>query len=123
MDEPESRSTGLLARGQAFADHADMAGIQSLDTLKAELRALLPELRQRWPISYLGVFGSWVRDEQRPGSDLDLLVDFDGPLPGWGEVELELELERRLGLKVDLVLRSQLKPFIGAQILREVQAL
>ncbi len=75
------------------------------------------------PIGYLGVFGPWVRGEQRPGSDLDLLVDFDGPLSGWGEIELELELERRLGLKVDLVLRSQLKPFIGAQILREVQAL
>jgi predicted nucleotidyltransferase len=99
-----------------------MAEIRSLDALKAELRALLPELRRRWPISYLGVFGSWVRDEQRPGSDLDLLVDFDGPLSGWGEIDLELELEQRLGLKVDLVPRPRLKPFIGARILREVQA-
>ncbi len=106
-----------------MVDHDAMAQIGSLEALKAELRALLPGLRQRWPISYLGVFGSWVRGEQRAGSDLDLLVDFDGPLSGSGEIELELELERRLGLEVDLVPRRQLKPFIGAQILREVQAL
>lgn len=95
---------------------------RTLDELKAELRALLPELRRRWPISYLGVFGSWVRGEQCQGSDVDLLVDFDGPLPGWGEIDLELELEDRLGLNVDLVTRKYLKPYIGARILREVQA-
>ena len=95
----------------------------TLDEIKAELRALLPELRRRWPISYLGVFGSWVRGEQRPDSDLDLLVDFDGPLPGWGEIDLEIELSDRLGHKVDLVPRRQLKPFIGARIRREVEPL
>jgi uncharacterized protein len=98
-----------------------MAEPQTLDDLKAELRAMLPELRSRWPISYLGVFGSWVRGEQHEGSDLDLLVDFDGPLPGWGEIDLELELEDRLGVEVDLVPRKYLKPYIGAHILREVQ--
>ena len=35
---------------------------------------MLPELRQRYPIASLGLFGSWVRGEQRPDSDLDLLV-------------------------------------------------
>jgi predicted nucleotidyltransferase len=100
-----------------------MSAPTTLDEIKAELRALLPELRRRWPISYLGVFGSWVRGEQRPDSDLDLLVDFDGPLPGWGEIDLELELSERLGRQVDLVPRRQLKPFIGARIRREVEPL
>ena len=93
----------------------------TLADARAQLRAMLPELRQRWPISYLGVFGSWTRGEQRADSDLDLLVDFDGPLPGWGEVELEIELAERLGLKVDLVPRRRLKPFIGERVLKEVQ--
>jgi predicted nucleotidyltransferase len=97
--------------------------MSSLDEVRAELRAMLPELRRRYPISYLGVFGSWGRGEQRQDSDLDLLVDFDGPLHGWGEIELELELSRRLGTRVDLVPRKRLKPFIGRHILREVQPL
>lgn len=98
-----------------------MAKPATKEELKVELRRLLPELRRRWPIAYLGLFGSWARGEQRPGSDVDLLVDFDGPLAGWGEIELELELQRRLGLRVDLVPRKLLKPFIGARILREVE--
>lgn len=95
--------------------------VRTGEEIKAELRAMLPELRRRWPISYLGLFGSWARGEQRPDSDLDLLVDFDGPLPGWGDVELEIELAERLGLRVDLVPRRRLKPFIGQHVLREVQ--
>ena len=96
---------------------------RDLDELKAQLRAMLPELRRRWPISYLGIFGSWVRGEQREDSDVDLLVDFDGPLAGWGEIDIELEIEDRLGLDVDLVPRKQLKPFIGTHVMREVQPL
>ena len=97
--------------------------MRTADEVRGELRRMLPELRRRWPISFLGIFGSWARGEQREGSDLDLLVDFDGPLPGWGEVDLELELTERLGVKVDLVPRQRLRPFIGRHILREVQPL
>jgi uncharacterized protein len=96
---------------------------RTLDEVKAELRAMLPELRARYGVSYLGVFGSWTRGEQTPDSDLDLLVDFDHIPPGWGEIDLELELRERLGLRVDLVPRQRLKPFLGARILEEVQAL
>ena len=80
---------------------------------------LLPGLRKRYPIAYLGVFGSWVRGEQDADSDLDVLVDFDGPI-GWEIVTLEQELSRELGVRVDLVPRRGLKPFIGRRILDEV---
>ena len=95
----------------------------TLNEIKARLKAMLPDLRQRYGVSYLGVFGSWIRGEQGSGSDLDLLVDFDRVPPGWGEVDLELELRDRLGLPVDLVPRRQLKPFIAERIMREVQAI
>ena len=91
-----------------------------VDEIKRALRAMLPELRARWPVSYLGVFGSWVRREQRDGSDLDLLVDFDGPI-GFELVAFKDELERRLDLPVDLVMRGSLRRRIGRQILDEVQ--
>ena len=79
----------------------------------------LPGLRDRYPIAYLGVFGSWVRGEQDADSDLDILVDFDGSI-GWEIVTLEQELSRELGLRVDLVPRQGPKPFIGRRILDEV---
>lgn len=46
----------------------------SLKELAARLRAHLAELRQCYAIESLGVFGSYVRGEERRGSDLDVLV-------------------------------------------------
>ena len=92
---------------------------RTVETIRAQLRAMMPELRQRYPIASLGLFGSWVRGEQRPDSDLDVLVEFDGPI-GWQIVTLEDELTARLGVKVDLVPRRGLRPRIGARILAEV---
>src|SRR5262245_54946365 len=83
--------------------------------------AMLPELRQRDPISYLGMFGSWPRGEQRRGSDLDLLVDCDGPIDLFAYARLQEELGQRLGLRVDLVHRPGLKPAVGENVLREVE--
>ena len=98
-----------------------MAPSRTLDEVRAALRAMLPDLRQRYGVSYLGVFGSWTRGEQTADSDLDLLVEFDRVPPGWGEVDLEMELRQRLGLPVDLVVRRHLKPFLKQRVLREVQ--
>ncbi len=96
-----------------------MAEARSAETIRAQLREMLPELRERYPIASLGLFGSWVRGEQREGSDVDILVEFDGPI-GWRIVTLEDELGERLGIKVDLVPRRGLKPHIGQRILAEV---
>lgn len=96
-----------------------MAEVPSVETIRAQLREMLPELRRRYPIASLGLFGSWVRGEQREGSDVDILVEFDGPI-GWRIVTLEDELSQRLGTKVDLVPRRGLKPRIGQRILAEV---
>lgn len=49
----------------------------TLDDVLRTLRVHLPELRERYGVRTLGVFGSYVRGEQRPRSDLDLLVEFD----------------------------------------------
>ena len=49
----------------------------TLDDVLRTLRVHLPELREHYGVRTLGVFGSYVRGEQRPRSDLDLLVEFD----------------------------------------------
>lgn len=93
----------------------------SLDEIGASLRAMLPELRRRYPIRELGVFGSWARGEQHADSDLDLLVDFDGPIDLFAYARLQEEIGTALGLRVDLVDRAGLKPAIGRNVLRELR--
>ena len=84
------------------------------------LRAHLPEIRKRYGVRSLGIFGSFVRGEQRKRSDLDVLVEFDHAPTLFGFIDLRDYLDDLLGVKVDLVMKSALKPAIGSYILAEV---
>lgn len=86
------------------------------------LRSHLPELQQRYGVSYLGVFGSYVRGEHKPKSDLDILVEFAHPPTLFEFIAIEQQLSELTGIKVDLVMKKVLKPNIGRQILAEVVA-
>ena len=68
----------------------------------------------------IGVFGSYVRGEQKEGSDLDVLVEFEEPVGLFEFMALENYLSDLLGVKVDLVSKKALKPHIGKRILEEV---
>lgn len=96
-----------------------------VDRFTEVLRQHMPELRQRYGVTSLGVFGSYVRGDQKKRSDLDVLVEFDGrPMGLLKYIELENYLSDLLGVKVDLVERSALvrKPAIGERILEEVRS-
>jgi uncharacterized protein len=80
----------------------------TLHEARAALRRMLPSLRREYRIGSLGIFGSYIRGEQRADSDLDLLVTFE-ETPSLLKL---IELENRL-----------LKPAIGERILAEVQPL
>ena len=84
------------------------------------LRRLMPDLQLSFGVRSLGIFGSYVRGQQRRKSDIDILVDFDREPTLFAFVRLENRLSRELGLKVDLVMKNALKPAIGDHILREV---
>jgi len=88
--------------------------------IMARLRQYLPSLTATYRVKSLGVFGSYVRREQRPDSDLDLLVAFDDPPSLLKFIELENHLTDLLGVKVDLVMQDALKPAIGERVLAEV---
>ncbi len=90
------------------------------DVILRILREHLPELKRDYSVSYLGLFGSYVRGAQRKRSDVDLLVEFDGSMDLFRYIELEQRLSKLIGRKVDLVMKSSLKPVIGIFILREV---
>ncbi len=91
------------------------------DELVRALRTHMPELRRVYGVRALWVFGSYVRGEETQTSDLDVLVEFDDrPLSLFKFIELEDHLSDLLGVHVDLVEQTGLKPAIGRRILAEV---
>jgi predicted nucleotidyltransferase len=92
----------------------------SRDKLLVSLSAAKPELQSRYRVKKIGLFGSFARGEQKPNSDVDILVEFSQPIGLFKFLELEEYLETLLGLKVDLVSQKALKPRIGQHILKEV---
>ena len=79
----------------------------------AALRAALPDLRRRWPIRSLAIFGSFARDDASPKSDLDVLVEFERPIGLSEFLALEDTLSVLVDRRVDLVTCDALKPHIG----------
>ena len=95
--------------------------------MKVDQRNLKQELRDLWPViqkhgvTSLWIFGSHARGDARPDSDLDLLVDFASP-PGFDNfMGLKIDLEDRLGTKIDLLSRSACKPRFLQAIQPELQ--
>lgn len=86
----------------------------------AQLRERRADLASRYHIRELGVFGSYVRNEQRPDSDFDMLVSFTQTPGLLALVALEDELSALLGVRVDLAVKTALRPRIAARILDEV---
>lgn len=78
------------------------------------------ELKEKYGVKSIGIFGSYVRGEQKQTSDLDILVEFEKPVDFFEFLELEEYLENLLGVKVDLVLKKTLKPGIAKTVLKEV---
>ena len=93
--------------------------VKTLDEIKSILALHKEELRQRYKVKELGIFGSYVRGDQRKRSDIDILVEFSQPI-GLKFFTLENYLSKILGLKVDLVTKGALKPIIREDILKEV---
>ena len=88
-------------------------------TIRNLLAAHLPELKRDFHIQTLEIFGSRVRNENHPDSDLDLLVSFSTPPSLTEFIQLKFHLSELLGLKIDLVMRNALKANIGKRILQE----
>jgi len=92
-----------------------------LERIKKTLAAHREELTQKYKVKEIGVFGSVVRGEQKGTSDVDILVEFDenARLGLLKFINLENYLSELLGVKVDLVMKSALKPRIGKHVVKE----
>jgi len=85
----------------------------------AELAQSKPTLAGRYGVTRLALFGSTARDAARIGSDIDVLVAFDGPATAERYCGVQFYLEDLFGVAVDLAtekgLRAELRPFIDAE--------
>jgi predicted nucleotidyltransferase len=92
------------------------------EKIKRKLEELKPSLEEKFKVKSIGIFGSYIRGEEKKESDLDILVDFEesADLSLLDFIRLENHLSEELGVKVDLVEKRTLKPRIGKRILEEV---
>jgi predicted nucleotidyltransferase len=82
----------------------------------------LAEFCRKHHIKKLSLFGSVLRDDFRPESDIDILVEFEpGHVPGFGIVDMEKELSQLVGRKVDLRTPKDLSRYFREQVVREAK--
>lgn len=90
-----------------------------LYSIQQILTRLKPELARKFFVNSIGLFGSVVRGDFSPGSDVDIIVDFSKPV-GVEFIDLADYIEARLKKRVDLVSKKGLKPKYLQQIQSEI---
>lgn len=95
-------------------------GLKNLEDIKKILSAHSAELRDKFKIREIGIFGSYVRGEQNRKSDLDILVEFDKTVGFFEWIDAEDYIASLLKTKVDLVPKENIRRELRDIILREV---
>jgi len=83
----------------------------------------LKTMYKKHGISYLGLFGSYARGEEKPDSDVDLLIDFSETKSLFDLAEVKIQLEDTLNKKIDLALRGRLKKILEPYIMKDLVTL
>lgn len=94
--------------------------MKNLKQVEKKLKTLELLLKERFKVKRIGIFGSFIRRQQRKKSDIDILVEFRETIGLFEFIDLAEFLESSLGLKVDLVTKNALKPLLKDAILKEV---
>lgn len=93
--------------------------VKNIEEAKAVLREHKAEVVRQYRVREIGIFGSYVRGEQKERSDIDILVSFSGIPDVFKYMELEDHLKSLLRRKVDLVRKEAIRPELKKRILRE----
>lgn len=93
---------------------------KSLEEIKEILKEHKEEVSRKYKVSEIGIFGSFVRGDQKKRSDIDILVDFYEIPDLFKFIELEEHLRKLLRKKVDLVDKKGIRPELKDRILKEV---
>jgi len=93
--------------------------MKTLEEIKRILREHKEEIRERYGVVIVGIFGSYARNEQKEGSDVDILIEFESPI-GLKFFELWEYLEELLRCEVDLVRLKLVREEVKDDVLKEV---
>ena len=98
------------------------SNMKTIEEIKGILEEHKEEVSRKYKVREIGIFGSFVRGEQKKRSDIDILVEFDQRnIPGLLKfIEMERYLEKLLRKKVDLVRKGGIRPELRKNILKEV---
>jgi len=97
--------------------------MKTVEEIKQILIMHKEELREKFKVKELMIFGSTIRGEKKKKSDIDILVDFEEGADLFDLVGLSLFLERKLQRKVDIVPKRVLRKEIRESVLKEAVAL
>jgi len=94
--------------------------MKTLQRIKEILEKHKIELRQRFKVKDIGIFGSYARGEQKKRSDIDILVEFEEPISLLKLVSLENFLREMLQVKVEVIPKKDVRPELKEKIFKEV---
>ncbi|MEK6672101.1 MAG: nucleotidyltransferase family protein [Nitrospirota bacterium] len=92
----------------------------TLNEIKKIINERRQELKEKYKITEIGIFGSYVRGEQKKKSDVDILVVFGEPISLLDLVGVENYISDLIRTKVDLVPKKDVRPELKERILNEV---
>jgi predicted nucleotidyltransferase len=93
-----------------------------LETIKQKIALEKDYLQKTYGVKEIGVFGSFARGDDKENSDIDISIELDRTVPVgfFGFARMKFYLEDLLGKKVDLVIKSGIKPLIRDRILSQL---
>jgi predicted nucleotidyltransferase len=97
----------------------DIRGSSDSPVIK-RLKSVNSQLNKNFGVSKIGIFGSYSRGEEKKGSDIDVLVEFNKPVNLFEFSRLKSFISNHLGVEVDLVTPGALKPLIKEKILKNI---
>ena len=93
--------------------------MKRVEEIKKILKDNKSVLKDEYGVIEIGLFGSYIKGNQKEASDVDILVEFEKAIDLFTFVQLKNHLSVLLGANVDLVIKKALKPKIGERILSE----
>jgi len=94
--------------------------MKTLEEIKKLIGQYKQELKEKFKVKEIGIFGSTIRGERRQTSDIDLLVDFKDEADLFDLMGLGLFLEEKLNQRVDVVPKRAIREEIKDRVLKEV---
>jgi len=94
--------------------------MKNIEEIKKILMERKNELKDKYGVKEIGVFGSYVTETQTAKSDIDILIEFQKTVDLLTFVHIKHYLSDLIGAQVDLVMKKTLKPNIGKKILNQV---